>query len=50
MTTIGRAAQATELGGTVFTGPIDIPNVGRFAGVLSPQGVRFFIIKYVPMM
>ncbi|MEO5903737.1 MAG: VOC family protein [Gemmatimonadaceae bacterium] len=43
-----RAAQATELGGTVFTGPMDIPDVGRFAGVLSPQGVRFFIIKYLP--
>lgn len=43
-----RAAQAKELGGSVFTGPMDIPDIGRFAGVLSPQGVRFFIIKYLP--
>ena len=43
-----RAAQAKELGRTVFTGPMDIPDIGRFAGVLSPQGVRILIIKYLP--
>ncbi len=32
---------AVELGGTIFIPPTDIPNVGRFAGLISPQGVRF---------
>ncbi len=42
------ARLAGELGGTVFVPPLDIPNIGRFAGVMSPQGVRFFVIKYLP--
>jgi uncharacterized protein len=43
------AAKATELGGSVAVGPLDIPDIGRFAGIVSPQGVMFFVIKYVPM-
>jgi predicted enzyme related to lactoylglutathione lyase len=41
------AALVGELGGTVFVPPMDIPNVGRFAGLISPQGVRFFAITYL---
>lgn len=41
------ASQTTELGGTVFVPPMDIPNVGRFAGLMSPQGVRFFAMTYL---
>lgn len=41
------AALAAELGGTVFVPPMDIPQVGRFAGLISPQGVRFHAITYL---
>ena len=44
-----RSQLATELGGKVQIGPMDIPGVGRFAGITSPQGVMFYIIKYLPM-
>ena len=37
---------ATEMGGSVFMPPHDIPDVGRFCGLVSPQGVRFMVIKY----
>jgi uncharacterized protein len=40
------AGLATRLGGTVCVPPTDIPNVGRFCGVNSPQGVMFYVIKY----
>ncbi|HUQ48190.1 MAG TPA: VOC family protein [Gemmatimonadaceae bacterium] len=40
------AALATELGGSLFVPPMDIPNVGRFAGIASPQGVKFFAMTY----
>lgn len=40
------ASQAAELGGTVFVPPMDIPDVGRFSGLISPQGVRFFVITW----
>lgn len=43
-----RAAQAQEIGGSVFVPPLDIPTVGRFSGLASPQGVKFFVIKYTP--
>ena len=42
------AKKAAELGGTVCVQPTDIPNVGRFAGIVSPQGVLFFVLKYIP--
>jgi predicted enzyme related to lactoylglutathione lyase len=41
------AKQVAELGGTVFVPPMDIPQVGRFAGLISPQGMRFFAITYL---
>jgi len=41
------AAKATSLGGTVFIEPSDIPQVGRFAGIVSPQGVMFMVIRYL---
>ena len=41
------AALAAELGGTLFVPPMDIPNVGRFAGITSPQGVKFFAMTYL---
>lgn len=40
------AARALELGGQVMIAPRDIPGVGRFAGVVSPQGVMFYVITY----
>lgn len=40
------ARLATELGGPLFVPPTDIPGVGRFCGILSPQGVRFYAIAY----
>jgi uncharacterized protein len=40
------ARVAAEAGGTVFVPPMDIPEIGRFAGLISPQGVRFFAISY----
>jgi len=44
-----RTALAQKIGGAVEVPPMDIPNVGRFAGIKSPQGVMFYVIKYVPM-
>jgi predicted enzyme related to lactoylglutathione lyase len=37
------AAKATDLGGTVVTGPMDIPNVGRFAVIKDPTGAAIAI-------
>lgn len=42
------ARKAGELGGSIFVPPMNIPGVGRFAGLLSPQGVRFYAIQYLP--
>ena len=42
------AATAAALGGTVCVPPTDIPNIGRFAGIISPQGVMFYVIKDLP--
>ncbi len=42
------ARKAEELGGMIFVPPMDIPGIGRFCGILSPQGVRFYAIKYLP--
>jgi predicted enzyme related to lactoylglutathione lyase len=39
-----RAAKA--LGGAVCMDPMDVPNVGRMAGIVSPQGVMFYVIRY----
>lgn len=35
-----------SLGGSAFLPPNDIEGVGRFAGVVSPHGVRFYVIRY----
>lgn len=40
------AAKATALGATIFLPAVDIPTVGRMAGIASPQGVMFYVIKY----
>jgi len=32
------AAKATELGGSIMAPPMDIPNMGRFAVLVDPQG------------
>jgi predicted enzyme related to lactoylglutathione lyase len=42
------ARGAEELGATLFVPPMDIPGIGRFSGIISPQGVRFYAIKYLP--
>ena len=39
------ASKVKELGGQVYMGPADIPNVGRFAVVADPQGAAFAIFK-----
>lgn len=43
------ARKAEELGGKVLLPPTDIPNVGRFATLMDPQGVMFSVITYLPM-
>jgi predicted enzyme related to lactoylglutathione lyase len=40
------ARQTTELGGKVCVPPQDIPDIGRFCGITSPQGVTFYVIQY----
>jgi predicted enzyme related to lactoylglutathione lyase len=37
--------RVTELGGKVQMAPMDIPNVGRFAVVMDPQGAAFALYK-----
>jgi hypothetical protein len=39
------AKAAGEAGGRVLTGPHDIPNVGRFAVIMDPQGAVFAAFK-----
>ncbi|HEX8178104.1 MAG TPA: VOC family protein [Pyrinomonadaceae bacterium] len=41
----GLAARVASLGGKVSVGPMDIPNVGRFAVISDPAGAVFSIIK-----
>lgn len=44
----GLAAQrAVELGGKICLPMMDIPEVGRCCGVVSPQGVTFYVIQYL---
>lgn len=38
--------QATPLGATVCVPAMDVPKVGRLAGLNSPQGVMFYVITY----
>jgi predicted enzyme related to lactoylglutathione lyase len=37
---------ATSLGAEIHIPPSDIPGVGRFAAMKSPQGVWFYVIRY----
>jgi predicted enzyme related to lactoylglutathione lyase len=39
------AARITSAGGRVLMGPQDIPNIGRFAVGLDPQGASFTVYK-----
>jgi predicted enzyme related to lactoylglutathione lyase len=41
----GAAAKVKRLGGKILAGPMDIPNVGRFATVTDPQGAAFNLFK-----
>jgi uncharacterized protein len=41
------AKQAEKLGGKIMAGPQDIPEVGRFAVILDPQGAAIAVITYV---
>ena len=38
-------AMAGDLGGKVIMDPLDIPEVGRFAGLQDPQGANFTVMK-----
>ncbi len=42
-------AQATALGAQPIVPPADIPNTGRFALLLDPQGAAFGILEPLPM-
>jgi predicted enzyme related to lactoylglutathione lyase len=42
------ARQAASLGGRVYHGPEDIPNVGRFAIMADPQGAVFALFTALP--
>jgi predicted enzyme related to lactoylglutathione lyase len=38
-------AKAQELGANVLNGPMDVPDVGRMAALMDPQGAAFSVIK-----
>lgn len=38
-------AHARQLGGKVLAGPLDIPGVGRYAGLADPQGASIAVFK-----
>jgi uncharacterized protein len=40
------ARKAVELGGTLCMTMKDVPGLGRFCGITSPQGVTFWVVKY----
>jgi len=40
------AKQALELGATLFVPVLPIKGVGRFCGIVSPQGIHFYVIQY----
>jgi uncharacterized protein len=39
-------AKAKEIGGRIMVGPQDVPNTGRFAIVVDPQGAMFAIFEF----
>jgi len=42
------AREAVALGARLHVPLRDIPGLGRFCGITSPQGVRFHLIRYSP--
>lgn len=40
------AKTAVAAGGTISVPPTEIPNVGRFCGINSPEGIMFYMIKH----
>lgn len=38
--------QAVELGGKICLPMMEIPGIGRCSGIVSPQGVTFYVIQY----
>jgi predicted enzyme related to lactoylglutathione lyase len=42
------AQLATRLGAKLCMPVMDIPTVGRFCGITSPQGVTFYAIRFLP--
>ena len=40
------ARDAVKLGGAICVPAQDIPGIGRFGGIASPQGVPFYVIAY----
>ena len=40
------ARDAVDLGAGLCVALRDIPGIGRFCGITSPQGVTFYVIKY----
>lgn len=40
------AREAVTLGATLYVPVMDAPGVGRFCGILSPQGVHFMVMQY----
>jgi predicted enzyme related to lactoylglutathione lyase len=41
----GKAKKATEMGATLIVEPTDIPDTGRFAVLIDPQGAAFALFK-----
>lgn len=47
VTDVDAAARAAEtLGGRLFMPPMDVEGVGRMCGVISPQGLYFYLMQY----
>ena len=42
------ALEALRLGGTLSVPILELPGVGRFCGITSPQGLTFYVISYAP--
>lgn len=40
------AREAVTLGASLYVPVADAPGVGRFCGIMSPQGVRFMVMQY----
>jgi uncharacterized protein len=41
------ASTAEQLGATLCVPPRDIPEIGRFCGIISPQGIFFYVITFL---